>query len=45
MIKIESERYGAQNERVFQKTNDELAAFLGINIVMGINRLPAVKEY
>ena len=36
LIKVESERYAAQNGRVFQTTNDELAAFLGINILMGI---------
>ena len=45
MIKLDSERYAAQNGRVFQTTNDELAAFLGINILMGINRLPATKDY
>ena len=44
MIKLDSERYAAQNGRVFQTTNDELAAFLGINILMGINRLPATKD-
>ena len=45
LIKIESERYAAQNWRVFQTTNDELAAFLGINILMGINRLPAITDF
>ena len=30
---------------VFQATNDELAVFLGINILMGINCLPAIKDY
>ena len=44
-IKIESERYGAQNGRVFQTKTDELAAFLGINILMGINRFPVIKDY
>ena len=45
LIKIESEKYAAQNGGVFQTTNDELAAFLCINILMGINRLPAMKDY
>ena len=44
MIKVESERYAAQNGRVFQTTNNELAAFLSINILMGINRLPTIKD-
>ena len=33
LIKIESERYAAQNGRVFQTVNNELTAFLGINII------------
>ena len=45
LIKVESERYAEQNRRVYQTTIDELAAFLGINILMGINRLPAIKDY
>ena len=45
LIKVESERYAEQNGRVYQTTIDELAAFLGINILMGINRLPAIKDY
>ena len=45
LIKIESERYAAQSGRVFQRKNDELAAFLCINILMGNNRLPAITDY
>ena len=45
LIKVESERYAEQNGRVYQTTIDELAAFLGINILMGINHLPAIKDY
>ena len=45
LIEIESEKYAAQNGRVFQTTNDELAAFLGINILVGIKHLPAIKDY
>ena len=33
LIKIESERYAAQNGRMFQTVNNELTAFLGINII------------
>ena len=45
LIKIESERYAEQNGRVYQTTIDELAAFLGINTLMGINCLLAIKDY
>ena len=45
LIKVQSERYAEQNGRVYETTIDELAAFLGINILMGINRLPAIKDY
>ena len=44
LIKVESERYAEQNGRVYQTRIDELAAFLGINILMGINRLPVIKD-
>ena len=44
-IQIESEKYAAQNGRVFQTKNKELAVFLGINILMGLNCLPAIKYY
>lgn len=45
LIKTESERYAGQNGRVFQISPDELSAFLGINILMGINQLPSMKDY
>ena len=45
LIKVESERYAELNGRVYQTTIDELAAFLIMNIVIGINRLPAIKDY
>ena len=45
LIKIKSKRYAAQNGTIFQTTNNKLTAFLGINILMGINRLPAIKNY
>ena len=37
LIKKESERYAEQNGRIFQMTSEELWAFLGINILIGIN--------
>ena len=43
IIKIESERYAAQNGRVLQTKKAELSAFLGINILMGISRSPSHK--
>ena len=45
LIKTESERYAEQNGRVFQTTTEELSAFLGINLLMGIHKLPSVKDY
>ena len=45
LIKVEPERFAEQNGSVYQTTIDELAAFLGINILMGINRLPTIKDY
>ena len=45
LIKTESERYALQNGRVFQTTAEELSAFLGINILMGIHKLPSMKVY
>ena len=45
LIKTESERYAQQNGRVFQMTTEELSAFLGINLLMGIHKLPSVKDY
>ena len=45
MMKIESERYTAQNGRQFQITEEELCAFLGVNLLMRINKLPTMKSY
>ena len=45
MMKIESERYAAQNRRQFQISEEEFCAFLGVNLLMGINKLPAMKSY
>ena len=45
MMKIESERYTAQNGRQFQISEEELCAFLGANLLMGINKLPTMENY
>ena len=44
-MKIESERYAAQNGRQFQISKEEFCAFLGVNLLMGINKLPIMKSY
>ena len=45
MMKIESEIYAAQNGRQFQISEEEFCAFLGVNLLMGINKLPTMKSY
>ena len=45
MMKIESERYAAQNEKQIQISEEEFCAFLGVNLLMGINKLPTMKSY
>ena len=45
IMKIESERYAAQNGRQFQILEEWFCAFLGVNLLMGINKLPAMKSY
>ena len=45
LMKTESDRYAEQNGRMFQTTLEELCAFLGINILMGIHKLPKMRDY
>ena len=45
MVKIESERYAVQNGRQFQISEEEFCSFLGVNLLMGINKLPTMKSY
>ena len=45
LIKTESERYADQSGRMFQTSVEELRAFLGINILMGIHKLPKMRDY
>ena len=41
----QSNLYAHQNGINFTVTKEELKAFLGINFVMAINKLPTVAEY
>ena len=45
IIKIKSETYGAQNGRQFQISEEEFCGFLGVNLFLGINKLPTMKSY
>ena len=45
LLKTESERYAEQNGRMFQTTLEELRAFLGINILIRIHKLPKMRDY
>ena len=44
MLKIESEKYAAQNGWEFD-VSEEFSAFLGINMLTGICKLPSIKSY
>ena len=44
LLKTVSVRYAEQNGRMFQTTLEELCAFLGINILMGIHKLPKMRD-
>ena len=41
----ESERYVAHNGREFKISEEELCAFLGVNVLMRINKLRTIKSY
>ena len=41
----ESNRYAAQKGVVFETNNEEMKAFLGINILMGYHKLPSLRDY
>ena len=45
LIFEQSNLYAHQNGRNFTVTKEELKAFLGINFVMAINKLPTIAEY
>ena len=45
IIVTETNRYATQNCRHFEKAEDEMKVFLGINFIMGINKLPFFEGY
>ena len=45
IIVKETNKYAQQNGRNFSRNSDEIRAFLGINFVMGINKLPSIDKY
>ena len=45
LIVVESNLYAQQKERQFQTNEQEARAFLGINYVMFINKLPRINSY
>lgn len=45
IIVCESNRYAHQKGRTFETTNEEIMAFLGINYIMSINKLPSLEDY
>ena len=45
MTQDKSQRYAMQNGRVLETNIEELAAFLGVTFLMGINKLPSLKLY
>ena len=45
LILKQSNLYALQNERKVLVTKEEMKAFLGINFVMEINKLPTIDDY
>ena len=45
IIVRETNRYATQKGRNFETKEDEMKAFLGINFIMGINKLPSLEGY
>ena len=45
IIVTEMNRYATQKGCNFETTEDEMKAFLGINFMMGINKLPSLEGY
>ena len=45
IIVMETNRYATQKGRNFETTEDEMNALLGINFIMGINKLPSLEDY
>ena len=45
IIVMKTNRCATQKGRNFETTEDEMKAFLGINFIMGINKLPSLEDY
>ena len=45
IIVMGSNRYATQKGRNFETTEGEMNTFLGINFIMGINKLPSFEDY
>ena len=44
-LKLESERYDAQNKKIFEVSMDELRAFFSVDFVMRYHKLPNLRNY
>ena len=42
---METNRYATQKGHNFETTVDEMKALLGINFIVGINKLPSLEDY
>ena len=45
VIATETNRYATQKGCTFETTEYEMKAFLGIDFIMGINKLPSLEDY
>ena len=45
IIVTETNGYATQKGRNFETTEDEMKAFLGINFIVGIKKLPSLEDY
>ena len=45
IIVTETSKYTTQKGCTFETTEDEMKAFLGINLIMGINKLPSLEDH
>ena len=45
IIKTETNRYVTLKGCNFETMEDEMKAFLGINVIKGINKLPSLEDY
>ena len=45
IIVTESNRYATQKGRNFETNEEEMMAFLGVNFIMAINKLPSIEDY